>query len=244
MLGSSLHSMDVREAASWLVRVAASGRAGALVVAHANAHNLYVLQRRAELLAELEANGRILLEGIGMKALALARGHGLRRDANGTDMAPLVFQHAARRALPIYLLGGRPAVLADALRRLRARYPNLVIAGAHHGYLRPHEEARIAREIRASGAALLVQGRGCPLEEEFALRWSRELGVAVVWNVGGLFDFLAGARPRAPHWMRRARLEWLFRMALEPGRLAPRTFVSFPLLLSAAARVPSSGAGS
>jgi exopolysaccharide biosynthesis WecB/TagA/CpsF family protein len=131
------------------------------------------------------------------------------------------------------LLGGRPEVLAKALGRLRARHPGLRIAGAHHGLLAPHEEAGIAREIRASGAALLVQCRTPPLQEEFALRRSTELGVAVVWNAGGLFDFLARARPRAPRWVRRARLEWLFRMLVEPWRLAPRRFGSFPLLLAA-----------
>src|SRR6185503_18447536 len=109
----------------------------------------------------------------------------------------------------------------------------LRIAGAHHGFLARGEEAAVAREIRASGAALLVQGRGCPLQEEFALRWATELGVAVAWSVGGLFDFIAGVRPRAPGWVRRARLEWLFRLVLEPRRLAPRTFVSFPRLLAA-----------
>lgn len=236
LLGARLHSMDVAEAVAYLVREAASGRRDALAVVHANAHNLHILRRRKELLEGLAARGRIFLDGIGMKAVARAAGCGWRRDANGTDMAPLVFQRCAKLGIPVYLLGGRPAVLDETFHRLRAGYPRLRIAGAHHGYLTARGEGRIVRAIRASGAALLVQSRGCPLQEEFTLRWANELGVAVVWNAGGLFDFLAGARPRAPYWMRRARLEWLFRMALEPGRLAPRTFVSFPALLWAGAR--------
>jgi exopolysaccharide biosynthesis WecB/TagA/CpsF family protein len=220
------------------VREAASGRRDALPVVHANAHNLHLLRRRKELLAGLAAKGRIFLEGIGMKVVARGAGCGWRRDANGTDMAPLVFESCAELRVPVYLLGGRPAILDQALQRLRERYPRLEIAGAQHGYLTAGGEARAVRAIRASGAALLVQGRGCPYQEEFSLRWANELGVAVVWNVGGLFDFLAGARPRAPRWVRRARLEWLFRLALEPRRLAPRSLVSFPALALAAARSP------
>ena len=234
-LGTTLRSMSVDEVAAWLVRRAAFRRRSPVIVTHANAHNLHVL-RRAELLDELEQSGRLFLEGIGMKLAALSGGHGWRRDANGTDMAPLVFQGCARFGIPIYLLGGRPPVIARAVRRLRERYPGLRIVGARHGYVTPRTEAGVVGKIRASGAALLVQGRGCPLQEEFSLCWASELGVNVVWNVGGLFDFLAGARPRAPRWMRRARLEWLFRLALEPRRLAVRSVVSFPALLMAAAR--------
>lgn len=242
LLGTTLFSLDTAEAAVWLVRQASSRRADPVIVAHANAHNLQVLRRRAELLAGLAASGQILLEGIGMKAVALATRRGWRRDANGTDMAALVFERCARFGIPVYLLGGSPTVIVKTVRRLRRRHPGLRIAGARHGYLTPRAEARAVQGIRASGAALLIQGRGCPLQEEFSLRWARELGVSVVWNVGGLFDFLAGARPRAPRWLRRARLEWLFRLALEPGRLARRSFVSFPTLLAAALRTRSSGA--
>ena len=238
-LGTKLRSLDVDEAATWLLRQAssrsASGRRRARIVTHANAHNLHVL-RRAKLVGALERDGQIFLEGIGMKLAALSRGHGWRRDANGTDMAPLVFEGCERFGIPIFLLGGRPPVLARAVRALRERYPALRIAGARHGYLTPRTEQRVVGKIRASGAALLVQGRGCPTQEQFALRWADELGVNVIWNVGGLFDFIAGERPRAPRWMRRARLEWLFRLGLEPRRLASRSVVSFPALLMAAAR--------
>jgi exopolysaccharide biosynthesis WecB/TagA/CpsF family protein len=236
LLGTTLHSMDVAEAAGWLMREVASGRRDAMPVVHANAHNLHVLRHRPEILHRIAARGRLLLEGIGMKAVARASGHGWRRDANGTDMSPLVFWRCAELDVPVYLLGGHPSVLDRSVERMRALYPGLEIAGAHHGYLTAGAEARLVRAIRASGAAFLVQGRGCPFQEEFSLRWASELGVAAVWNVGGLFDFIAGARPRAPQWMRSARLEWMFRMALEPRRLAPRSLVSFPALAFEAAR--------
>jgi exopolysaccharide biosynthesis WecB/TagA/CpsF family protein len=241
LLGAKLHTMDVVEAAAWLVREAASGRRDAMPVAHANAHNLHLLRSRPELLAGLRTRGRLFLEGIGMKAVACTTGRLWRRDANGTDMAPLVFRRCAESGIPVYLLGGRPTVLDAAVERLRRRFPELVIAGAHHGYLTAPAERHVVRAIRASGAALLVQGRGCPFQEEFSLRRADELGVAVAWNVGGLFDFVAGRRPRAPFWMRRARMEWLFRMALEPRRLAPRSLVSFPALWWAAARTDVQG---
>ena len=228
--------MDVSEATGWLMREVASGRRDAMPVVHANAHNLHLLRNRPELLHKLASRGRLLLEGIGMKAVAHASGLGWRRDANGTDMASDVFWRCAELDVPVYLLGGQPSVLDRSVARIRALHPGLEIAGAHHGYLTAGGEAQVVRAVRASGAALLVQGRGCPFQEDFSVRWADELGVGVVWNVGGLFDFVAGVRPRAPLWMRRARMEWMFRMALEPRRLAPRSLVSFPALVWAAAR--------
>lgn len=236
LLGATLSSLDTAEAAAWLVRQAATRRAEPVIVTHANAHNLHVLRRRSVLLGALAERGQLLLEGIGMKTVALATRGGWRRDTNGTDMAALVLARCARFGIPVYLFGGTPTVMVRAVQRLRRRYPELRIAGARHGYLGRRAEARVVQKIRASGAALLIQGRGCPRQEEFALRWARQLGVSVVWNVGGLFDFLAGVRPRAPRWVRRARLEWLFRLALEPRRLARRSLVSFPMLLATALR--------
>ena len=212
LCGATLHSLSAAEAATWLVRQAAGRPLAPVIATHVVARDLRVLRRRQGILAALAAGGRILPEGRELRVLALAAGHGWRRGCDRTVMAGIVFERCAHFGIPVYLLGGGPGIIGRVVQGLRRHHPHLRIAGARHGTVPPRAEERIARRIRDSGATLLVQGRGSPLQEEFALRWGRALGVWVVWNVGGLFASLAGERPPR-RWMRRARLEWAFRLS-------------------------------
>jgi len=126
----------------------------------------------------------------------------------------------------VYLLGARQEVLDRALRWYRRRDPDLRVVGHHHGYFDPEEEARIAEEIRDSGAQLLFIGISSPKKERFVARQrSRLESVPFVLGVGGAFDIAAGRTRRAPRWMARAGLEWTYRLAQEPRRLARRYLV-------------------
>jgi exopolysaccharide biosynthesis WecB/TagA/CpsF family protein len=75
---------------------------------------------------------------------------------------------------------------------------------------------------------LLVIARGCPLQEKFALEHLGDLKVNAIWVVGGLFDFVSGAKPRAPRWVRVARLEWFYRFKIEPKRMWRRVSIIYP----------------
>jgi len=137
------------------------------------------------------------------------------------------FHDAARVAeihgMSFYLLGGEGAENARAARAVRRHYPGLRIAGARHGYFDPAEEGDIVAEIRDSGADVLWVGLGVPREQAFMVRnRSRLEGLTWIKSCGGLFNFLSGTRRRAPVWMQRAGLEWSFRLAQEPRRLAVR----------------------
>ena len=117
----------------------------------------------------------------------------------------------------------------EAVARSRAAYPGLKIVGASHGYLSPAAEADVVGEIAALRPDVLWVALGVPREQEFCERHRGALaGVGIVKTSGGLFDFLAGAKRRAPAALQRAGLEWLFRLALEPRRLLLRYLVTNP----------------
>jgi exopolysaccharide biosynthesis WecB/TagA/CpsF family protein len=167
----------------------------------------------------------LLFDGVGMKLGAVLRRKGWVPDVNGTDLFPEVMRLAAARGLRLFFLGGTQEVVQEAVARARARHAGLQVAGFRSGYFGRHQEGEIVERINASGAQLLLVGMGCPLQEAFTLRNLRALEVPVIWQVGGLFDFVSGNKPRAPMLIRRARLEWGFRLALEPRRMWYRYLV-------------------
>lgn len=146
-----------------------------------------------------------------------------------TDLYPAVAALAAERGLTFYLLGASAAVNREAVARSRAAHPGLQIVGSSHGYLSPAAEAAVVAEIAALKPDVLWVALGVPREQEFFLRHRAALaGVGIVKTSGGLFDFLAGSKRRAPAVVQRAGLEWLFRLALEPRRLFLRYLVTNP----------------
>lgn len=146
-----------------------------------------------------------------------------------TDLFHDVAEAAIRRGASFYMLGGTPAALAKALAEVRRRCPSLALAGARDGYFRPEEEDAVVAEIEAARPDILWVAMGVPREQDFAVRnLGRLTHVGAIKTAGGLFDFLAGERRRAPGWMQKAGLEWLYRLLLEPRRLVLRYALTNP----------------
>ena len=203
-------------------------------VAYINFHSYWIASRR-EPASEYD-HYTLVFEGIGMKLAAWILGNGWLPDANGTDMYPLVMEHAGRLKLRVFLLGGTPSVLEATIQRVRLTYPQVRLCGAHSGYFADSEIPEIIEKIRRSAVDLLVISRGSSLHADFISRCRNALHVGLIWNTGGLFDFVSGRVPRAPKWMRNVRIEWLFRLLIEPFRKGHRVFVVAPWFLTQVVR--------
>lgn len=154
----------------------------------------------------------------------------------GIELGEELLRLASRRALGVYLLGGRQGVADRAAERLRASFPRLRVCGTHHGYFLPEDEERILRSIGESGAELLVVCLGFPRQESFALTAAHELpSLRAIACLGGSLDVWSGERARAPRALRALGLEWLWRVAHEPRRL-PRLVRSASIIPLAAAK--------
>ncbi len=146
-----------------------------------------------------------------------------------TDLFPAVARLAAKAGVTFYMLGASEEVNRKAVEATLAAYPGLRIVGRRNGYFAPGEEAAIVAEIARLRPDLLWVSLGVPLEQRFCARNLAALkGVAIVKTAGGLFDFLALAKPRAPLWMQKIGLEWAFRVGVEPRRLFLRYLVTNP----------------
>lgn len=153
----------------------------------------------------------------------------------GVDLVEQGAALAATRGYRVFLLGAAPGVADAAAAALVQRYPRLCIAGTYAPPIGPftaEEDARMVAAVRAARPHLLFVAFGAPRQELWIHAHLDDLAVPVCVGVGGTFNFLSGAIPRAPVWMRRAGLEWAHRLAQEPGRLWRRYLVhDLPLFL-------------
>jgi N-acetylglucosaminyldiphosphoundecaprenol N-acetyl-beta-D-mannosaminyltransferase len=180
----------------------------------------FVMRARvdAEFARVLESAGLCLADGSGVVWAARRQGCDMRGPVTGVDLIPPLAALCARRHFGLFLLGAAPGVADDLATRLRAEHPELEVA-AHAGSPDPSADAENLALIRAHKPLVLLVAYGHPNQELWIDRLRDSLGVAVAMGVGGSFDYLTGRVPRAPAWMRRAGLEWLFRLVRQPWRL-------------------------
>lgn len=138
----------------------------------------------------------------------------------GIDLMERLLGEAAARQLSVFVLGARSEALAEAVRRLRERYPGLQL-DAHHGHFPESANGAVEKMILRAAPDMFFVAMSSPQKEEWVER-GRRLGLPLSMGVGGAIDVMAGRRSRAPQLLQRLGLEWLFRLAQEPRRLAAR----------------------
>ena len=188
-------------------------------IAFVNADCANLAARHPDYRDHLAACDWVFVDGSGMRLAGKIMHQPVRDNVNGTDLFPLLCERLASQRQRLFLLGARPGVAAAAAEWAKARFPGLQIAGIRHGYYTPEEEADVLAEIRASRADVVLVAFGAPRQEAWIARHLDDSGATVAIGVGGLFDYYSGRIPRAPLWMRRCGIEWIFRLIQEPGRL-------------------------
>jgi len=157
-------------------------------------------------------------DGVGLLWAARHAGQPLPQRVTGSDGVPIIAARAAEKGWRLFLLGAAPGVAERAADILRARCPGLQIAGTYSGSPAPEDEDAIVELVNASGADILFAAYGAPAQDKWIARNLPRLRVAMAMGVGGAFDFIAGVVPRAPLWLQRLGLEWLFRLIRQPWR--------------------------
>lgn len=152
------------------------------------------------------------------------------QNLNGTDFIP-AFLHSIQQQGRVYLFGGKPGISLRAANTLRTEF-GVNVVGVSDGYSQGQDTQALINQINNSGANVLLVAMGNPLQERWILQQRANLQVTLLFGVGALLDFLAGDKPRAPDWIRRLRLEWFYRLCLEPARLARRYTLDIGLFLA------------
>ena len=223
ILGVPFDSVTTAETIDIIERMIESGEPH--YIATANVDFLVQAAKDVELRRILFDAHLVLCDGTPLLWASRFLGNELPERVAGSDVVPLLLKEAAEKGYRVYFLGAEPAVALQAVEKLRAELPTLQIVGHHSPPFKPlvdmdHDD--IISRIQAAKPDLLFVGFGCPKQEKWINMHYQRLGVPVCVGVGGTIDFLAGKTRRAPVWMRKSGLEWVYRMAQEPRRLFKR----------------------
>lgn len=199
-------------------------------VAFANAHtlNIATINRRYR---EVLGRFAVFNDGVGVDLASRLRfGERFPDNLNGTDFVPAYLERS-ERTLRVFLLGARPSVVGRAFEEARRRFPRHEWVGYRDGYFKFDDEAELLETLRRERIDLLLVAMGNPLQELWIDRCAAASRATVCVGVGALFDFLSGEVSRAPAWVRKVRLEWVYRLLLEPRRLWQRYLVGNAVFL-------------
>jgi N-acetylglucosaminyldiphosphoundecaprenol N-acetyl-beta-D-mannosaminyltransferase len=206
------------------------GRAArALTIFSVNVDMLVKAARDPVFAGELGQAGLLLADGTPVLWMARALGRRLPERVAGSDLLPLLAERAATQGHRLFLFGAPPGVAARAAERLTRAHPGLQIAGTFsppYGFEGQEDERQRALEvIQRARPDVVAVALGAPKQERWILSDGVRTGAAAFLACGGTFEMLAGIKKRPPEWAKRASMEWLWRLAQDPGRLARRYLV-------------------
>ncbi len=238
VLGVPLALTDYESTMGWMDATIAHGEKGYICVAAT--HTIMVCDEDPELREAVLNSSLTVPDGQPLVWAMNALGGTLEDRVYGPELMARYCERASGTGMRMYLYGGRnQGALVQLALNLRQRYPGVKIVGGYSPPFRDlseEEEEAIVGEINASRADVIWVGVGAPKQEKWMAAMRDRLDAPVLVGVGAAFDFHAGLVPQAPEWMQSAGLEWLFRMAQEPRRLAPRYVRYNPRFITGFAR--------
>ena len=182
-----------------------------------NAEMAYEALRDEDFRAVLNGADLVLPDGAGVVLGAKILKTPLKQKVAGIEFAQNMLSVYEELGSRLYLLGSKPGVAELAAEKMQEQHPRLVICGTADGYFKDEDE--VVRRINEAEADALYVCLGSPKQEYFMYRHRDELNVRLMAGLGGTLDGIAGTVKRAPKWMIRLQLEWLYRLIKEPRRL-------------------------
>ena len=169
----------------------------AKIFSHLNLFNFYLFCRNNKQNNTIFNNQHFFFEGIFLKLSMFLLKKDWLPDINGTDLFEIVINELSLLNSKIFLLGADDSTVEIAANNIKNKYQANVV-GYHHGFYKKTDEEKIVDIINTSGSDILLSGMGFEKEIYFAIRNQEKLNVKIIWNVGGLFDFLSGKKKRCP----------------------------------------------
>ena len=221
LFGLPIVSASQQEAIAGMLAASQEKRTAAFL----NAHCMNIHKDDASYRWAVSKADYLLPDGSGMKLAARLQNKSFEANLNGTDLFAPLCQEAARLGRSIFFFGSQDGVADAASNRASELAPGLKIAGTRHGFFAKDDEADIIEAINRSGADIVLVALGVPMQDVWIARNRHKLDAAIVMGVGAQFDFFAGRVSRAPVIFRKAGCEWVWRLMIEPRRMAKRYLV-------------------
>ena len=216
ILGISVDAVTTEEALAAMDELVSSGHPSQVVTV--NPEFVMAAQMNEPFKRVLHEADLALPDGIGMIWAARLLGKRLPERVAGSDLVPKLAARAEERGWSLFLLGAAPGIGDMAARVLCGLHPDLRVVGTYSGSPALSEEAQIIRRVREASPDILLVAYGAPAQDLWIARNLNALAVPLSIGVGGTLDFIAGVKKRAPRWIQRIGMEWLFRLLQEPRR--------------------------
>ncbi|MBR3747571.1 MAG: WecB/TagA/CpsF family glycosyltransferase [Selenomonadaceae bacterium] len=216
ILGVKVDAVTMAQAVERVANLIDAGKPS--IVATANAEMLLRATHDDELKNILNAASLVVPDGAGTVWAARHLGKEMPERVAGFDLVQELMKLAPVKGRKFFLFGSAPGIADKAKAKAEELYPGIKIVGTRNGYFTANDEPEIVSQIKSSRADILLAALGVPKQEKWLAKFREELQIPVSIGVGGTFDVMAGVVKRAPLWMQRARLEWLFRAMLQPSR--------------------------
>ena len=216
ILGVNVDAMTMAESVAQIETYMAGEEP--VMIATANAEMIMRATQDEELRGILNRAAIVTADGAGTVWAARHLGYEMPERVAGYDLAQQLMKESVKQGQRIYFFGSAPGVAEKAKVKAEQLYPGIQIVGTRDGYFTEADEPAIIEDIKAKHPHLLLVALGVPKQEKWLAKHQAELGVPVAIGVGGTLDVMAGVMKRAPLWMQKAKLEWLFRGMLQPKR--------------------------
>jgi N-acetylglucosaminyldiphosphoundecaprenol N-acetyl-beta-D-mannosaminyltransferase len=189
------------------------------LIATANAEMVMMAQTDQELAAILNKADLVVPDGAGVVWAARYHGYTMPERVAGYDLVQNLLAESAIKGYRVYMLGSAPGIVDKAKRMAEQTYKGVQIVGIRNGFFTDKDEPGIIENIIASKPDILLAALGVPKQEKWLYKNLAILNIPVSIGVGGSFDVMAGTVKRAPLWMQRANIEWLYRLLSQPQRI-------------------------
>jgi len=229
LFGVQIDRLRMEEAVAQIQAWVADSAGRCHFVVTPNVDHVVMLEHHVGLQASYRDAGMVLVDGAPVLWASRLLRTPLPAKVSGSDLVKPLMQRAAERGHRVYFLGGDEGVAEKARDILLAEFPTLNIVGIDSPRIQVDTVSpEIIQRVRAAQPHLVLVALGAPKQEIFSHEQRAAMKPAVLVGVGASLDFIANVRKRAPAWLSKVGLEWLFRLAQEPRRLAARYFLRDP----------------
>jgi len=197
-----------------------------------NPHAINLSKKDPDFYEILSSNKVNFPDGIGMKLAGVFEKYSLQDNLCGTDLYPNLMKVSQEKSFSVFFLGGSEEVVEKMVQNAKISWPNLRVAGFHHGYFdKVKESDQIVNLINSANPDILLVSFGMPIQEKWIDENFSKINTKAAFATGGLFDFFSGTIQRAPLAWRQVGMEWAYRLFKEPKRMWKRYVIGNPLFL-------------
>ena len=220
ILGVGIDRVTASEALNRIAEFIADGRNNGTnhQIVTANAEIIYRASKDEPMKAIINNAQMVTADGSGVVWASKQLGEPLAERVTGIDLVNSICAASAKDGWKLYILGSAPGVADTAAKNICEKYPGCNIIGTHHGYFDNAQEQSILAELRELKPDVLFVALGAPRQEYWIAEHIKTLGIPVAMGIGGSMDVLSGNVKRAPKWMQKMSLEWLYRLIIQPSR--------------------------